>query len=228
MKPLGIGIEKVADEIKNLFPEARVHIMSKDHIRSPERGREIVEDFLRTPRTILLGTEFLISYLQKPFEHCVIASVDSLFSVPDYKMNEKIFNFLNILRNLSLRNFIIQSRVPTHFVIQSSVRGDMASFYREEMENRKNFGFPPSTIIIKLTIQGEKEKTAKEMKEILNGMPEYEFTVFPAFMPGKGSMRVLSALLRLKEGSWVDENLLLKLRSLPQNVRIEINPDVVV
>ena len=47
-------------------------------------------------------------------------------------------------------------------------------------------------------------------------------------MPGRGHLRVLSAILNLKEGTWIDENLLGILRALPPHVRVEINPDSIV
>lgn len=228
LKSFGVAVDKVAEVLKESFPTANIFVGSKDNIRSATSAKILFEKFYQSPRAILVGTEFIIPYLSKPFEHTIIASLDSLFSVPDYKIHEKIFHLTTTLRHLSTKTFTIQTRQSNHFVLECASRGDIAGFYRQEIEYRKSFRFPPITTLIKITAEGKKEEISEKMKELLTVFSPLDATIFPAYIPKKLGKHSLHMLLRLPEGSWIDEKVMSTLETLPRNLLVEINPDSVI
>jgi primosomal protein N' (replication factor Y) len=228
LKSFGVTVDKVAEVVREMFKTANVFVGSKDNVRTATSAKTLFEKFYQSPRSILVGTEFIIPYLSKPFEHSIIASLDSLFSVPDYKMHEKIFHLTTTLRHLSTKTFTIQTRQHNHFVLECASRGDISGFYRQEIDYRKAFRFPPITTLIKITAEGKKEEISEIMKELLNVFNGLDATIFPAYIPKKLGRHSLHMLLRLPEGSWIDEKIVAILDNLPRNLSVEINPDTVI
>ena len=228
LKALGIGIDRVHELLQNTFPSAKIFVVSKDHSTSASATKKKIDEFYKTPRGILLGTEMILPYLERQFEHCIITSLDSLFGIPDYKMHEKIFHLIVTLRHLSSKTFLLQSRNANNFVLQSAGRGDVQGFYRQEIENRRMFQFPPFCKLIKCTIIGKKDFVAEEMQKLSASLSSLETSIFPAFVPKGTGKCALSMLIRITDDKPLDPQSQELLRNLPHNYLIEINPDSVV
>ena len=228
LNPLGIGIEKVAEEITSLFAgskqETKIIIMDKDHIKNHKQAVKIRDLFYNTPGSIMVGTEMALTYLKDKIENTAVVTIDSYFSVPDYQINEKIFHILLSLRALAERHFLIQTRVENTKIFDYAMRGNLIDFYRDEIEDRKEIGYPPFTTYIKISIVGEKSIVKKQMSEITEFMKPYELTVFDAWNPGSRTKFIMHGLISLPKDRWVDKDLLLKLRRLPLNCEIKVDP----
>lgn len=228
LKALGIGIDRVHELLENTFPNAKIFVVSKDHSSNSTTTKKRIDEFYKTPRGILLGTEMILPYLERQFEHCIITSLDSLFGIPDYKMHEKIFHLVVTLRHLSSKTFLLQSRNANNFVLQSAGRGDVQNFYRQEIENRRMFQFPPFCKLIKCTIVGKKDYVADAMQKLSASLANLDTFIFPAFVPKGTGKTALSMLIRITEDKPLDSASRELLSQLPHNYYIEINPDSVV
>ncbi len=241
LKVLGITTEKVEEEIKSIFPEIKIFRVDSNTAKNYKQARIIINEFLETPGSLLLGTEMVLTYLNREVETVVIASIDTLFSIPDYKINENIFNFLTRLRLKTSKRFLIQTRKPEEKIFKNILNGDLLEFYREEIKERKRFNYPPFRVLVKITAEGPREITNKEMTELERFLSKYEPNKFNAFIERTNNEERINILLRVDPKKWpldttldkpTDEsarapytNLLEILKSLPKRFVVRVDPD---
>ena len=223
--PLGIGIELVEEEIKKFLPNPKVFRIDSDKTKTESRVLEVIEKWQNAPGSVLLGTEMALSYLPK-LENVAVASIDSLFSVPDFRINEKIFATILSLRSLSGKNFLLQTRNPEQFALRFGITGNLLDFYKEEITEREAFGFPPFNLFIKISLSGEKERIVKEMEAVKVMLAGYDFEIFPAFKISGDKKYSVNAILRIKKNDYLsDEMLHEKLMALPPKFIIKVDPE---
>ena len=172
-----------------------------------------------------VGTEMALPYLKKEIENCAISSIDSLFSIPDFRINEKIFQILLSIRALTTKNFIIQTRDTSHSTIEFAIKGNLIDYYREEIQGREIFKYPPFSTIIKLIAEGTRDGAQSEMNTIKNLLLPLELNVFPAFIETVRKKFRLNAILKLNKNNWPERGLSQKLSSLPPSIFINVDPE---
>lgn len=227
LESLGIGIERVEEELQRRFPDLNIIRFDKESVPTRKRALEKINKFYSSPGSVLLGTEMALSYLHKPIDNAAIVSIDSLFSIPDFRIQEKIFHILLKMRSLAQKTFLIQTRSASQKIFDYAIKGNLIDFYREEIEERKQFEYPPFSTFIKLTLQGEKSAVQKRMKELQESMGDYETVIFPAFVSVIKGRYVMNGLIKLPHGNWPDMKLLEKLNNLPPHFMIKVDPESV-
>ncbi|PIP73538.1 MAG: hypothetical protein COW88_01665 [Candidatus Lloydbacteria bacterium CG22_combo_CG10-13_8_21_14_all_47_15] len=223
LAPLGIGAERVADEISKIAHERPIIAVTKDTATTKETEAR-VRKFLDTPGAILVGTERAIAALPAAIEHVVVISLDSMFAIPDFRINERVFRLLLALREHASETFIIQTRRAEDQLFQYALKGDLMSFYKHELAERKKFGYPPAGILIKISATGTEARARQEMETVRNFLDEYQMIVFPAFMPRARGAFTMHGILKIAPEHWPDSALLHKLRRLPPALSIDISP----
>jgi len=222
---LGAGIEHIEEELKKEFPDLHIFRIDKDTVSTHKKAVEMREKFYNTPGSVLLGTEMAVAYLDREVDNAAIVSVDSLFTIPDFRINERVFNVLLRLRLRATRNFLIQTRDIENRIFDYATKGNMIDFYREEIAERKILVYPPFVTLIKITREGVRASVEKDMDKLAHELQEYKPVVFPAFITTiKGKYR-LNMLLKIPAGEWVDEHLLNILRGLPPTFAIRVDPE---
>ncbi len=223
----GIGIERVAEEVRNLFPDTQVFVMDKDNVTTHKQAVKLRDAFYAAPG-IMLGTEMALTYLNQKIENTAVVSLDSYFSIPDYQINEKVFHILLTLRNISEKRFLIQTRQDAksagYKIFDYAVRGNLIDFYRDEIADRKATGYPPFTTYIKVSLEGDKSAVKKAMEETREMLLPFVMDVFDAWKPGNAARYSQHGLISLPKGTWVDKILLEKLRALPPLYSVRIDP----
>jgi len=222
---VGIGIDMIADKIKDRFPDVKVFRIDADTTKTEKAVEETITKFYESPGSILLGTEMALTFLNEEIENAAIISIDSLFSVPDFRIHEKIFYMLLKMRYITSSRFILQTRNPEEKVLEYAQKGNLIDFYREQIEGRKKFDYPPFTTLIKITLEGEREVIIKDMDAIQTTLEPFTVDVFPAFTQTVRGKFVLHGLIRIPRPGWMDTDLLEKLRSLPPYVAVKVDPD---
>ena len=221
---LGIGIERVDEEIEKLFPNAKIFIFDKEHITTQKKAEKIRDLFYNSPGSICIGTEMALSYLKYKIENTAVVTLDSYFSIPDFQISEKVFHILLETRHLSTQNFLIQTRQEDTKIFDYALKGNLMDFYRNEMEERKSLGYPPFNTYIKITLQGDKNSVRKEMEKIKEFFLPFKLQIFDAFIKKIKNKHVVHGLVYLEKGAWPDKNLLEKLKQLPPQFSIRIDP----
>jgi primosomal protein N' (replication factor Y) len=175
----GVGTEKVEDELKELYPLARVARLDLDAARSKNGHEEIIRSFEERQFDILVGTQMLSKGLD--FEHVSLVGVinaDGLLSFPDFRAHERAMQLLIQVggragRKHSKGRVIIQTSMPNHFVLQALLQNQYMALLEREMEEREKFAYPPFYRLIKLVLKSKDYKTVEQaalrLKYLLTG-----------------------------------------------------------
>ena len=168
----GFGTEKIEEEVAALFPDARVARLDLD---SAKNGYEtILEDFQEGRTDILIGTQMVSKGLD--FDRVSVVGVlqaDSMMSYPDFRSTERGFQLMAQVAGRAGRKDIpgtvlIQTRQPDAPVMDLVRRNDYESFYQNQMEERRDFFYPPYSRIITTVIKGQSqdavERTALSLR----------------------------------------------------------------
>lgn len=236
LKPLGVGTDTVYEYLKeNLKEKTKIFLLDKESAKTAKGAEKIVKDFEENPGSILIGTEMAFFYLQNKVPLSVIASFDSLWSIPNYKMGEKIIQIILSMINQTTEKFIIQTKNETDAAITAIKSGNLSSFVRAELEERKKMEYPPFKRFIKIIYLGDKEQSIKAKKTFEEIFKDYSPLIFGGFVSRLKSKYVTNALLKLDLKKWslpeistntiIDANLLEKLLSLPASFNVLVDPE---
>ncbi|MDN3580698.1 replication restart helicase PriA [Mucilaginibacter flavus] len=155
----GFGTEKIEDELTLLLPEARIARMDLDTTRSRNSLQTILNNLEEKKIDILVGTQMVAKGLDFSDVTLIgIINADSLLKFPDYRANERSFQMLAQVSGRAGRRgkqgkVVIQTYDPYHRVIKQVIANDYRDLYNTEMEERRNFKYPPFYRIINLDIK---------------------------------------------------------------------------
>ncbi|MCD8036524.1 MAG: primosomal protein N' [Clostridiales bacterium] len=173
----GSGTQKAEDEIKKLFPEARVLRMDADSVKGKNGSAEILRKFGNGEADILIGTQMIAK--GHDFENVTLVGIlaaDLSLNTGEYDSGERTYQLITQMAGRAGRGklrgrVIVQTYEPDNEAIQSAVKGDTRGFYKREIEYRQRMGYPPCTECSKIEIVGMDEKNvidcAKETADCL-------------------------------------------------------------
>lgn len=225
LKTLGIATEKIKEVILKKIPNAHIFMFDGDHIKTQKQAKKTIEEFYSTPGAILIGTEMALLYTREEIEHIAIVSFDSMFSIPDFSIHERILTNILRAKSLASKTFILQTRNFTSPIIQYVQNGNLKDFIRNELKERKDYNYPPYSIMIKIIIQGTPAKVKEEISHIKEFLSDYELFDYPILTQSNRKISTHSILIRLPSDEWPNKKLVDKLRSLPHYIKIVIGAD---
>jgi primosomal protein N' (replication factor Y) len=152
----GIGTEKIEEEILNIFPGAKVERMDLDSMRKKHAHEHLIEKFERGEVDILIGTQMVTKGLD--FENVSVVGVidvDSMVNFPDFRSYERTFNLITQVSGRAGRQkkqglVILQTYNPSSKLIKQIKEYDYKTFYNDLFAERKKFGYPPYSRLIKV------------------------------------------------------------------------------
>jgi primosomal protein N' (replication factor Y) len=224
LRALGSGIEKIIGELEASFPDLTIFQIDSDKVKTPKQAQDIVTRFLAAPGSVLVGTEMALHYLKEKIENALVVSADSLLSLPDFRMHERLFSLLIRTRSLATKYFVIQTRYVEEPLFNNLLAGNLISFYRDELNDRRTFGYPPFRRLVKITIEGERDAAKKEMKKLSEELVAYEPAVYPSFHAIRKGKYRLNLLMKLPAEQWPNKELSERLKTLPPTFAINIDP----
>ncbi len=222
---LGIGSELVEEKIKELYPKGNIYRIDADITPSHKKAQDMADKFYNSPEGILIGTEMALLYLTEKVENTAVVSIDSFFSIPDFRINERILNILLKIRSVTDKNFIIQTRDITQKVFDYAIKGNLIDFYKDEINDREKLNFPPFTTLIKISISGTKNEVLEMVGNIQKIIEPHEIDVFPAFIPQSKGKYGVNGIIKITGAKWPDKDLYEKLKIFPVNVLVNVDPD---
>ncbi len=159
-KCVGVGTQKVEQELGELFPDARVLRMDTDTVGAMHGHEAMLEEFTRENVPILLGTQMVAKGLD--FENVTLVGVlaaDLSLYVDNYHAAERTFSLLSQVVGRAGRGekegrAVIQTYTPEHDVIRTAATQDYEQFYESEIRTRKLRRFPPFDDMFTFTISG--------------------------------------------------------------------------
>ena len=221
---LGAGSERMHERLSELFPDMQIFLVDSDHTKTSKQVRDTVSSFYEKPGSVLIGTEMALPYLSDAVAYSAVAGIDSLLSVPEYAIEEKVLGFLLTIRGFTQKEFLIQTRNPKQRIIEHLHHGTLLEFYREELDLRKRYHYPPFTLFIKLTAVGGPKAVEKVLTEVSEKLSEYDMQIFSAHIPMERNRVSGHAFIVLPKNEWPNKDLEEKLRSLPPQIAIAVSP----
>ena len=224
LQGVGIGIDRIEEEISALFPNTPLFVLDGDRAKTRTQAKKIITQFEKSAGGVLVATPMAIPLLDS-VEHTVIISIDSLFAIPDIRMSERIFAIVLALREKTTETLLIQTRADDTTIFEQALSGDLAGFTENELALRKAFSYPPYGTIIKITLRGKRADVAPEMENLKTFLADYSPIMSGTMAREPKNIFRMHMILKLTNGLWPDKNLLAKLRALPPQFIIEVNPD---
>ncbi|MFZ2038843.1 MAG: primosomal protein N' [Minisyncoccia bacterium] len=222
---LGIGSELIEKEIQKIFPDMKIFRLDADNADSHKKALQIAEKFYSSPGSILIGTEMSLPYIYEKIQNSAVISMDAFFSLPDFRINERIINIILKIKSFTSKRFILQTRKAQAKIWDYAVRGNLADFYRDEIGDRQMLSYPPYSTLIKISLLGNKDVVVGEMEKLQKEIEPHIIDIFPAFIPSKAGKYQIHGLIKVKGDDWVDEALLEKIQNLPPIFNVNVNPE---
>jgi primosomal protein N' (replication factor Y) len=222
----GSGIDRITEELQKHFKETRVFELYKDVAKTSARALNISESFYKNRGSILVGTEMALSYLQKKVDTAIISSIDSLFSIPDFRIREKIFRLILEISNVAKKNFVLQTRNIGDKFLEMATSGNLIGFYNAELEDRRELEYPPFSVFVKITARGTKNFTDNCGTELEEIFEDYEHTIFNSIQEKKGEPSAINCVLKIPREEWLaEEKLYRKIKRLNLYYEVKVDPD---
>lgn len=168
LRQYGLGTERIEDEIKFLFPAAVVGRMDSDSMRTRADYAESIGDFWAGRTDILVGTQMIAKGMDVPDVTLVgVVSADTAFHVPDFRAAERTFQLITQVAGRSGRGpkggrVVVQTAYPQHYAVKCAVTYDLEGFLAQELESRRDLGYPPFCSLIRVLFQGYDAKKVEE------------------------------------------------------------------
>nr|HDM99802.1 primosomal protein N' [Deltaproteobacteria bacterium] len=160
VKAFGYGTEKIAADLEEIFPNARIARLDRDTVKVRRHMEKIVLDFRKGDLDILVGTQMITKGHDFPCLTLVgILCADLSLNFPEYHAAERTFQLLAQVAGRAGRGkqpgrVIIQTWSPDHFVLDCATNHDFNAFYQKESKLRKTLGYPPFGRLINLRFSG--------------------------------------------------------------------------
>jgi len=168
IKTVGVGTERIEDDLKLLLPEARIQRMDLDTTRKKFSYQQIISDFEERKVDVLVGTQMVSKGLD--FDHVRMVGVfdiDRMLHFPDFRSAERTFQMVTQVGGRAGRRqdeglVLIQTGNPEQPIIRYIAQYDYEGFFEAELYERKKFFYPPFARIIELTIKHADKKFAHQ------------------------------------------------------------------
>jgi primosomal protein N' (replication factor Y) (superfamily II helicase) len=158
---IGPGVERLEEEVRALFPAARVLVLSSDLVATVERLREELDDVAAGRFDIVIGTQLVAKGHHFPKLNLVgIVDADLGLNNGDPRAAERTFQLLHQVvgragRDAGIGRGYLQTHQPEHPVMRALIAQDREAFYDAEIEARQRAAYPPFGRLASLVVSGE-------------------------------------------------------------------------
>jgi len=156
----GAGTERIEDEVRKSFPEARVARMDVDTTRRKGAHRAILGAFRAGRTDILVGTQMIAKGLDFPNVTLVgVVSADTALNLPDFRAAERTYQLISQVAGRSGRGdapgtVVVQTYSPEHYSIVAAASHDYGAFYEAEIASRREAAYPPARQMARILLRG--------------------------------------------------------------------------
>ena len=208
---LGVGSERVEDELHGAFPKARIARLDRDAVSGKRDYETILSAFRDGDYDILVGTQMIAKGHDIPNVTLVgIVSADVGLGLPDFRAAERTFQLLTQAAGRAGRGELpgivyLQTINPEHYAIRCAAAQDYASFYQKELEFRRVMRYPPfaalANVLVRHAHQEDALQLAAELGALLEPAPDGIKVLGPAEAPVARLKREFRYQLLIKASS---------------------------
>ena len=194
IKQLGVGTQRVEEEVRATVPGARIIRLDRDAVRAKGAHARAYERMRSGDAQVIVGTQMLAKGFDLPRVTLVgVINADTVLNLPDFTAAERTFELLTQVLGRSGRGTaggrgIVQTYLPEHYAIRASAAHDYGAFVEAELAGRRRFGYPPFGRLVALSTQAKRlatvdrraDELARWLREAASGDAEV-FGPAPAF-----------------------------------------------
>lgn len=215
LETLGIATTGIEEELTRLG----IPLFCIDGERTPTRNKvkKVYQAFKESPYGILIGTEMAHNIVEN-CDNIIVMSMDSLFSLPEYRTDEKIITLITEMAEKVREGgeLILQTRLSKAPIMHYIESHSFMEFYKDELHQREEAFLPPFYVIVKATFDNLSESLRKKIEEECTN---YHINWFEA---GKGRTFLF---IHIAHEMWMsDENLRMKIRTILESGNPTVNP----
>ena len=237
---VGAGVEKVAEEVKNIFPESRIALVTSDSVTNFEDVDRLVAQILNHEIDVIIGTQMIVKGHDFPDLSLVgIIDADAMLYSSELRALEKTYQILTQVigragRRQTKGKVIVQTYNPQNFIFEQIVKSDKKSFYDFEIKNRELLEMPPFSRFARFEVSSFAEMEAKNFaKTLIQHFPISE--KIELFGPAPAALQRLKNrhhfLVNLKAEKKINLQKLisdvLKNLDIPKTIRVRVDIDPV-
>jgi primosomal protein N' (replication factor Y) len=217
---LGVGSERVEEELHRAFPAARIARLDRDTVTGKRQYETILDGFREGSYDILVGTQMIAKGHDIPNVTLVgVVSADVGLGMPDFRAAERTFQLLTQVAGRAGRGnlpgiVLIQTINPDHYAVRMAAAQDYVAFYEKELAFRRAMSYPPFTAMANILVRSEKKELALRMSGelgmLLTPPPEKLRVMGPAEAPVPRLKAEYRYQLLIKSASRIALNALLQ------------------
>lgn len=169
LRRLGMGTQKIEEELRRILPDARIERMDRDSVSGKLSLLRLYERLERGEIDILIGTQMVAKGHDLPGVTLVgVISADISLGIPDFRAGERTFQLITQVAGRAGRGdepgrVIVQTYNPDHPSIKFAVEQDSTGFLNEELLLREELGYPPFSRLVNIRFQGSVESETAEV-----------------------------------------------------------------
>jgi primosomal protein N' (replication factor Y) len=175
----GPGVERIAEEAAERFPEARLAVLSSDHLHGPAATQEAVGQITRHEVDLVVGTQVVAKGHNFPNLTLVgVVDADLGLTGGDLRAAERTYQLLHQVSGRAGRGekpgrVLLQTYMPQHKVMQALIVGDRDRFLEQEADERHAAGMPPFGRLVSLILSGPEQGQVMDVaRELLRCAPQ--------------------------------------------------------
>ena len=180
IRMFGTGTERVEADLQAVFPGVRTLRWDYETTRKKGAHEIILSHFQAQRADVLIGTQMLAKGLDLPLVTLVgVVLADVGLNLPDFHAAERTFQLLTQVSGRAGRSplggqVILQTYQPEHYVIQTAAEHDFQSFYKQELEKRRQIGYPPFNQLVRLEFRhSNPEQAEKNARDLASKIHEW-------------------------------------------------------
>ena len=185
------GTEQIEEKLNQALPGVIVARMDFDNVKGKNEHDQLIQQFEQRQIDILVGTQMVVKGLD--FENVDLVGIvdaDSLLNFNQYRVNERAFQMMEQVsgragRKNSNGKVLIQVSQVQHPIVQLVQQHDYLGFYKFEIQNRKQFAYPPFSRLLSILFKHKENEIAEEAaNHFLHSLtPEIQRTVLGPAQP---------------------------------------------
>ncbi len=162
----GSGSEKVEDELRRLFPKARIARLDRDTVKGRDHYETVLHAFRERRYDILVGTQMIAKGHDIPNVTLVgVVSADVGLGIPDFRAAERTFQLMTQVAGRAGRGalpgkVVMQTYDPDHYAVRFAGRQDYQAFYDKEIYFRRQMSYPPFAALAMMLVRSQKLEEA--------------------------------------------------------------------
>ncbi|MGH2498606.1 MAG: replication restart helicase PriA, partial [Candidatus Limnocylindria bacterium] len=173
IRHLGVGTQRVEDDVRSAVPSARVVRLDRDAVRR-KGAHAAAFELMRSGRAqVIVGTQMVAKGFDLPGVTLVgVVNADTILNLPDFTAAERTFQLLTQVLGRSGRSpaggrGVLQTYLPEHYAVRAAAAHDYAAFAEQELVARRRFGYPPFGRLVLLQTAAKRAETVERRAAVL-------------------------------------------------------------